>query len=276
MFADAGKDNKFNSRRHDLFDVDGFHPNISPSRGNPQGGYDYATKDGDVVAGGLERPEREKGGQDRRAKDADRWDEITSATTASEFWDRVHRLDPKAAACNFTQLQRYVDWAYKPDDAAYVHPELVQFKEVDDGRVLWLSQSGLGSNGESGIGRPKSLVLWGPTRTGKTVWARSLGEHIYCVGLVSGSECMKAEEVEYAVFDDIRGGIKFFPAFKEWLGGQMNVTVKQLYKEPKLVTWGKPSIWISNTDPRAEMTYDDVLWMEENCIFVEITNSIIN
>jgi hypothetical protein len=37
-----------------------------------------------------------------------------------------------------------------------------------------------------------SLVLYGETRTGKTLWARSLGPHIYNVGLVSGSECIKA------------------------------------------------------------------------------------
>ena len=99
-------------------------------------------------------------------------------------------------------------------------------------------------------GRCRSLCLYGRTKTGKTDWARSLGSHIYCIGLVSGSECMKAADVEYAIFDDLRGGIKFFPAYKEWLGCQSHVTVKCLYKEPKLVKWGKPSIWLANTDPR--------------------------
>ena len=45
---------------------------------------------------------------------------------------------------------------------------------------------------------------------------------------------MKAPDVDYAVFDDIRGGMKFFPSFKEWLGAQMWITVKRLYREPKL------------------------------------------
>lgn len=79
---------------------------------------------------------------------------------------------------------------------------------------------------------------------------------------------------EYAIFDDIRGGIKFFPAFKEWLGAQAWVTVKRLYRDPKLMKWGKPSIWISNSDPRMGMDAGDVTWLEANCIFVEITEAI--
>jgi hypothetical protein len=124
------------------------------------------------------------------------------------------------------------------------------------------------------IGRRKSLVLYGASLTGKSAWARSLGSHIYCIGLVSGTECLKAPDVDYAVFDDIRGGIKFFPSFKEWLGCQEYVTVKQLYREPKLVKWGKVSIWLANKDPRHEMDVEDVHWLEANCKFVEINSPI--
>lgn len=85
---------------------------------------------------------------------------------------------------------------------------------------------------------------------------------------------MKVMDVDYAVFDDIRGGIKFFPSFKEWLGCQAWITVKQLYREPKLVPWGKPAIWISNTDPRDEMLMVDIEWMNANCIFIEVKDSI--
>lgn len=81
-------------------------------------------------------------------------------------------------------------------------------------------------------------------------------------------------DVKYAIFDDIRGGMKFFPAFKEWLGGQMWVTVKRLYRDPKVLKWGKPSIWISNDDPRLGMDPSDVSWMEGNCDFIEVNNAI--
>lgn len=106
------------------------------------------------------------------------------------------------------------------------------------------------------------------------MWARSLGAHIYCIGLVSGAECKRAEEVDYAVMDDVRGGIKFFHAYKEWLGCQAYVTVKELYREPKLVKWGKPTIWLANTDPRLDMLQMDIEWMDDNCIFVECDEAI--
>lgn len=85
---------------------------------------------------------------------------------------------------------------------------------------------------------------------------------------------MKAAEVDYAIFDDIRGGIKFFPSFKEWLGCQSHVTVKCLYKEPKLLKWGKPSIWLANSDPRDEMNGTDCDWLDANVDFIEINNKL--
>lgn len=108
------------------------------------------------------------------------------------------------------------------------------------------------------------------------MWARSLGSHIYTIGLVSGAELMKADSAEYAIFDDIRGGIKFFPAFKEWLGCQEFVTVKQLYKDPCLVKWGKPSIWLANDDPRLVMEAGDASWLEANCTFIYIGRPIFH
>lgn len=124
--------------------------------------------------------------------------------------------------------------------------------------------------------RSRSLVLYGDTRLGKTVWSRSLGPHVYFCGLYSYAEAVKAPNADYAVFDDIQGGIKFFPAFKNWLGCQMEFQVKGLYRDPQLLRWGKPSIWVANTDPRYDMSHDDVKWMEGNCIFVEITSAIFH
>lgn len=85
---------------------------------------------------------------------------------------------------------------------------------------------------------------------------------------------MKAPDVDYAVFDDIRGGIKFFHSFKEWLGCQEYVTVKLLYRDPKLVKWGKVSIWLANKDPRQDLDVEDIHWLEANCTFVAVEEPI--
>ncbi|UDN67428.1 replication-associated protein [robinz virus RP_369] len=256
-FADFGR--KFRSRKADIFDVDGRHPNIAASKGTPEKGYDYAIKDGDVVCGGLGRPEPSRG---RDGSSVDKWTQITSATSPDEFWDLCHQLDPKSTACSFGQLAKYCDWRFRPEVPEYEHPGGIELTKGDvDGRDEC---------------RRLSLILYGDSRTGKTLWARSLGSHIYTIGLVSGTELMRAASADYAVFDDIRGGIKFFPAFKEWLGCQEYVTVKQLYKDPTLVKWGKPSIWIANDDPRLVMEAGDVSWLEANCTFIEICSPIFH
>jgi len=294
-------------RRADFADVSGSHPNISPSRRTPWDGYDYAIKDGDVVAGGLERPRRP--GSDVCRKD-EVWSTIISAETRDEFWARCRELAPADLARSFPSLSKFADWQYAEPDYVYdgptrgdarfcteALPELESWcrgldDSLDGQRGKHVPLPGVLSRthgGPSGgkpplarirsahtyTGRGKSLVLWGPTRTGKTTWARSLGAHIYFGGLFSGGAALAGgSTANYAVFDDIRGGIKFFPGFKDWLGCQSCFMVKQLYREPMLFKWGRVSIWISNKDPRLELDEDDVQWMEGNCQFVYVGDSI--
>lgn len=146
VFVDFGR--KFRSRAANIFDVADHHPNISPSKGTPEKGYDYAIKDGDVVAGGLERPEPRGTGTGSLA---DKWARITSAEDRDSFWELCHELDPKATACSFGQLQKYADWKFAEVEPVYESPRGIDFIGSDvDGRDEWLHQSG--------IGFPDSLV----------------------------------------------------------------------------------------------------------------------
>jgi hypothetical protein len=110
---------------------------------------------------------------------------------------------------------------------------------------------------------------------GKTIWARSLGKHIYFCGLYSGADALKHESAKYAIFDDMAGGIKCVPTYKNWLGAQQQFQVKKLYKDPVLIQWGKPSIWIANTDPRNDVSEDEITWLNANCKFYNITSSLL-
>jgi len=152
-FVDFGK--KLRTRRVDFFDVGGFHPNIVPSRGSPGRGYDYATKDGNVVAGGLERP-----GNDGATTHVDKWSEIISAKDRDDFWSNVERLDPKALCTNFGNLQRYADWRYKSKPEPYIHPAGVNFElGMVPELVTWREQSlELGT-----VGGKHPLPSGGPT-----------------------------------------------------------------------------------------------------------------
>lgn len=104
------------------FDVDGRHPNIQPCGRTPAKMYDYAIKDGDVVAGGLARP----GGEDV-AGAGNVWDRIVDAPTAPEFWELVRALAPRVLLTNFNSLRSYVEWKYKPEVAEYITPPGIVF-----------------------------------------------------------------------------------------------------------------------------------------------------
>lgn len=153
-FVDFGRKRRF--RRADVFDVEGRHPNISPSKGTPEKGYDYAIKDGDVVFQSLDRP-----GGGRGDGAVAKWTAITGAVDKDTFWSLVHELDPKSAACCFTQLQKYADWKYAVDPPVYESPDGISFTGGDvDGRDGWVQQSGIGM-GEPLLGK---FVQWAERR----------------------------------------------------------------------------------------------------------------
>jgi len=139
VFVDFGR--KFRSRRVDIFDVDGRHPNIKRSWGTPEKGYDYAIKDGDVVAGGLERPDGIHGS----GKNFDLWSQIAGAEDRGEFWRLCEELDPKSMCCSFGQLQKFADWRFAEVPAEYESPGGFEFVPGDvDGRDQWVQDSGIG------------------------------------------------------------------------------------------------------------------------------------
>lgn len=81
--------------------------------------------------------------------------------------------------------------------------------------------------------------------------------------------------VKYAIFDDF-GGLKYLPSYKFWLGHQQQFYVTDKYKGKSFVTWGKPSIWLNNEDPREEhgIRSDEVEWLNANCDFIYLTEPI--
>lgn len=115
-FIDFGR--KYRTRDQRAFDVEGCHPNVSPSSGTPEKGYDYAIKDGDIVAGGLERPH---GGRVDPTRDV--WPQIINAENESEFWSLCESLAPRALVTQFTQLRAFAAWKFPPIKIPYETPQ---------------------------------------------------------------------------------------------------------------------------------------------------------
>jgi hypothetical protein len=274
----VGWETKFRSRRVDIFDVDGRHPNVSPSRGTPEKGYDYAIKDGEVVAGGLERP-RPRGGMLVGAGAIRNVSHLCE--DSNEFLELFDELDRGTLFKSFVSIRQYANWRYRCEPEEYRTPSGYSWLPGDmDGRDDWISQSGIRSD-DPLLGRVKSLILIGDSQMGKTDWARSLGSHLFFPGMFSAATVLESgPAVKYAVFDDMRGGIGFFPAWKEWLGCQREISVRKLHHDAVTWKWGRPAIWCCNRDPRTDMQreksgffQDDVDWLEANCMFIDIGNT---
>lgn len=119
-FVDFGR--KFTTTDKRKFDVEGRHPNAQPCFRTPYKMWDYATKDGDIVAGGLERPD---GGEVSRA--GPEWDQIANAANPDEFWDLLRELAPRTLLTSFTSLRAYADWNYRPNRTPYCSPPGITF-----------------------------------------------------------------------------------------------------------------------------------------------------
>nr|QCX29367.1 Replication-associated protein [Plant associated genomovirus 2] len=255
---------RFESRNVRVFDVAGRHPNVVAGYSTPEKGWAYATKDGDVVAGGLEQPIGRAGLSEAGSK----WARVILAESREEFFALVAELDPRALCCSFGSLRAYADWKYRPAIDPYVSPPGVsfstdQFPELGN----WVQRNLAGSV----VGRPRSLILIGDTRLGKTLWARSLGNHAYFGGLFCLDESL--EDVDYAVFDDMQGGLEFFHSYKFWLGAQTQFYATDKYKGKKLIHWGRPAIYCCNSSPLADKGAD-VDWLVGNCDIVHIDSPI--
>lgn len=106
---------------------------------------------------------------------------------------------------------------------------------------------------------------------GKTLLARCLGTHSYFGGLFNLDQFNPS--AEYAVFDDLAGGMEFFHSYKQWMGGQYEFTVTDKYRKKQHIKFGKYTIYCSNTDPREDKGVDRD-WLEGNCIFVYIDKPV--
>lgn len=119
------------------------------------------------------------------------------------------------------------------------------------------------------------MALVGPTRTGKTSWARSLGEHVYISGAFNAN--LFKRDYRFFVFDDvapIADSLK--RAWKQWFGGQRDFTVTGKYVKPFTVTGGVPAILCLNEDDYEEHFKSKVEneWSRENILLVYVRSPL--
>uniref|UniRef100_A0A8A4XBY0 Replication-associated protein n=1 Tax=Pavo cristatus Genomoviridae sp. TaxID=2814970 RepID=A0A8A4XBY0_9VIRU len=232
---------KFQSRNPRIFDCDGHHPNILRGSKTPGQMYDYATKDGDVVAGGLARP-----GDEQATSNSDEfWQAVFDAETRDETFHRARESSVSLLGRYYFQVRAIAEGKTIKNPLAYecdasLAFELGHYPELSD----WCS---------SYLGR----------RGGR------LGPHFYFGGQFNMDQLgYDRDDVNYAVFDDIQA-LKFFPMWKFWMGAQDTFTVTDKYKGKMTFDWGRPIIWCNNRDPREDPD-TDADWIDGNCIVINV------
>ncbi|MCJ1348934.1 hypothetical protein MMC31_007167, partial [Peltigera leucophlebia] len=229
-----------------LLDHSGTHPNIKTVRTTPHKVYEYVAKVGDVIFEEGTPPTTPTTPTTPTKVSADtKWSMIIEARSKEEFFKRATEMAPRDTRLHFSSVEAYANWKYRDIPENYVTPGITcnceDYPQLTDWVQTYIHHTYLG--------RPKSLVMWGGSRLGKTLWARSLGKHSYFRGLFV-LEGFQPTEVKFAIFDELVNGFSTIPNFKPWFKGEQEFVVEDKYMRKQRIIWGKPSIFIGNSDPR--------------------------
>lgn len=245
-------DPRLRTKNPRFFDLDGFHANILPCK-FPREAYEYAKKEGRVLEHNIKFKPPKKS-----------WGEILEECGDAESFTRaVQTHYPRDAVLHLDKLEYFCERRFKPKLPPYVprHVEFILPQSLTD----WVETHLRGGND-----RPKSLYLVGPSRFGKTEWARSLGDHTYWNGMVNLDDWNF--DGKYLVLDDIEW--KFLPAKKSLLGAQRQITLTDKYRKKVTLEWGKPCIYLCNEDMDVFNTCAEKKWLWDNCCYVILHNKL--
>ncbi|KAH8203902.1 hypothetical protein TruAng_001966 [Truncatella angustata] len=107
--------------------------------------------------------------------------------------------------------------------------------------VSWLRRN-IGSRRK--MGRPSCLLIVGPSKYGKTEWAKSFGRPIVMQSKFVYD--LMTSECTHIVLNDI--DLRKFENWRDFMGCQMEVAIDGKYREEKMMDWGKPAIFTANAD----------------------------
>jgi len=154
-------------RNERLLDFHGAHPNIKAIPRTIEHAWDYAGKDGDIIHEFGTRPG--KSGTLSTGRDSI-WTDALTQQHKEDFLSILRNRAPRDYVLYYDAIERFAERFYAAPESDYESPDITT--QLTDGIIEWYAQSGI-SDGQR-FGRVKSLALWGPSLTGKTVWARSL------------------------------------------------------------------------------------------------------
>ncbi|AJC52525.1 replication-associated protein [Bromus-associated circular DNA virus 2] len=212
---------------------------IECRKGTQSQAIEYCRKEETRLSGPFEFGEA-KASKKRKGDDTDNVyrEAGETASSAADYLRIVAAGDPKGFAKSFNSIKACAEHLF-PEEVfpPYVAPPWCNkgWKLTAD-LVKWVEQELPRKD------RPKCLVLVGPSRLGKTQWARSLGRHMYWRGMTNVTHWDSA--AKYLIFDDIEW--KFIPQKKSLLTCMGSATVTDKYKGKRDIIVDKPAIVLCN------------------------------
>lgn len=123
------------------------------------------------------------------------------------------------------------------------------------------------------LDRPLSLVIIGPSRIGKTAWARSLGPHMYFNTYINLDRWN--DNAKYIILDDFTIEVdKYLPSWKCFFGSQEEFTLTDKYRSKRTVKWGKPLIWLNNEDFKVSLSTYTYIHLNSKIIEIEKDDNV--
>ncbi|ALO02631.1 AC1 [Cotton yellow mosaic virus] len=234
-----------------------FHPNIQGAKSSSDV-KSYLDKDGDTLEWGqFQIDGRSARGGQESANDA--YARAINSGSKSEALGIIKELAPKDFVLHFHNINCNLDKIFVEPPAPYVSPFLSSsFSRVPVELDNWASENVKSSAARPW--RPISIVIEGDSRTGKTMWARSLGPHNYLCGHLDLSPKVYSNDAWYNVIDDVDP--HYLKHFKEFMGAQRDWQSNTKYGKPIQIKGGIPTIFLCNPGPTS--SYKEFLDEEKN------------
>nr|UUC10269.1 AC1 protein [Sweet potato leaf curl virus] len=218
-----------------------FHPNIQGAKSSSDV-KSYVDKDGDTLTWGeFQVDGRSARGGQQTANDAAA--EALNAGSKEAALQIIREKLPEKYLFQFHNLVSNLDRIFSPPPSVYSSPfSSSSFNAVPDIISDWAAENVMDSAARPD--RPISIVIEGPSRIGKTVWARSLGPHNYLCGHLDLSPKVYSNSAWYNVIDDVNP--QYLKHFKEFMGAQKDWQSNCKYGKPVQIKGGIPTIFLCN------------------------------
>nr|AJE24934.1 replication-associated protein [Tomato leaf curl Bangladesh virus] len=250
-----------------------FHPNIQGAK-SASDVKAYVEKDGDFIDFGVFQIDgRSARGGCQSANDA--YAEAINSGSKAAALNILREKAPKDFVLQFHNLNANLDRIFTPPVEVYVSPfSSSSFDQVPEELEEWAADNVV--NDAARPLRPISIVVEGNSRTGKTMWARSLGPHNYLCGHLDLSPKVYNNEAWFNIIDDVDP--HYLKHFKEFMGAQRDWQSNTKYGKPVQIKGGIPTIFLCNPGPNS--SYKEFLdeeknialknWALKNAIFVTL------